>query len=244
MFLSTVILGLDISKANFDAALLEPSRPAANNTSSKPRHKAFPNTLAGFERLQEWLGDAQVHACLEATNTYGDALARFLHQHGHTVSIVNPAQIKAFGGSQLAGKQFSHPDKLVAYIGLDIGVQQSGRKKGERGLTKQGDAELRRLLFLCASSSLLCKDTGFRDQYEREKAKGLPSTAALCAVARKMAKLCWSIVKHGTEYDATRVYQQPKANLSQAIQSQAIQSQENNSRENLLKTLQPLDTEP
>ena len=113
--------------------------------------------------------------------------------------------------SRLAGKQFSHPDKLVAYIGLDIGVQQSGRKKGERGLTKQGDAELRRLLFLCASASLLCKDTGFQEQYERELSKGLPTTAALCAVARKMAKVCWSIVQHGTEYDPARVYQQPKA---------------------------------
>ena len=136
--------------------------------------------------------------------------------------------------SRLAGKQFSRPDKLVAYIGLDIGVQQSGRKKGERGLTKQGDAELRRLLFLCASSSLLCKDTGFKDQYEREKAKGLPSTAALCAVARKMAKVCWSIVAHGTQYEAARVYLQPKNQ----------QSQEKKSQENPSKPLQPLDNEP
>jgi transposase len=97
MVLGSMVLGLDISKQNFDAALLDPSRPAA-----KPRHKAFPNSPAGFERLQEWLGDAQVHACLEATNTYGDALARFLHQQGHTVSVVNPAQIKAFAGTQLS----------------------------------------------------------------------------------------------------------------------------------------------
>ena len=118
--------------------------------------------------------------------------------------------------SRLAGKQFSHPEKLVAYIGLGIGVQQSGRKKGERGLTKQGDAELRRLLFLCASASLLSKDTGFKEQYGRELSKGLPSTAALCAVARKMAKVCWSLVQHGTEYDPRRVYQQPKDQQSQA----------------------------
>ena len=93
--LGIAVLGIDISKANFskanfDATLLD--GPNANNTSSKPRHKAFPNSQAGFERLQEWLGNAlgetKVHACLEATNTYGDALARFLHEHGHTVSIV------------------------------------------------------------------------------------------------------------------------------------------------------------
>ena len=72
------------------------------------------------------------------------------------------------------------------------------------------NTNLRSLLFLYASSSLLCKDTGSKDPYEREKAKGLPSTAALCAVARKMAKVCWSIVQHGTQYEAARVYQQPK----------------------------------
>lgn len=111
--------------------------------------------------------------------------------------------------SRLSGGRFPHPDKLVAYIGLDVGVQQSGRKKGERGLTKQGDAELRRLLFNCASASLRSKDTVFKDQYERERAKGLSTTAALCAVARKMAKVCWSIARHGTDYDPARVRQQP-----------------------------------
>ena len=87
---------------------------------------------------------------------------------------------------------------------------QSGRRKGERGLTRQGGAELRRLLYLCAKSSLRAKGSPFKQQYEREKAKGLSNKAALCALARKMAKLCWSIVQHGTEYDPNRVYQQPK----------------------------------
>ena len=96
-----MFLGIDISKANFDAVLLRGT--------AKPRHKAFPNTPAGYERLLEWLADHlewladhSVHACLEATGTYGDALARFLHANGHTVSVVNPAQIKAFGGTQLS----------------------------------------------------------------------------------------------------------------------------------------------
>lgn len=79
-------LGIDISKLNFDAALLETSTSKPN----KPKHKAFPNTPAGFERLAQWLADNKVHACMEATNTYGDALARFLYERGHTVSVVCP----------------------------------------------------------------------------------------------------------------------------------------------------------
>ena len=111
--------------------------------------------------------------------------------------------------SRLAQKAFSHPDKFVAYLGLDIGVSESGQHKGKRGLTHQGDAELRRLLFCCAQSSLRSKESPFRAQYEREKAKGLSTTAALCAVARKLAKLCWSLHKHNATYDASRVYTAP-----------------------------------
>ena len=105
-----MFLGLDISKLNFDAALLETS-------TGKPRHKAFPNTPAGFQRLQEWLenslGGRKVHACLEATNTYGDALARFLHEHGHTVSVVNPAQIKAHAAAQATRAKTDRADAAL-----------------------------------------------------------------------------------------------------------------------------------
>jgi transposase len=111
--------------------------------------------------------------------------------------------------SRLAQKAFSHPDQFVAYLGLDIGVNESGQQKGKRGLTHQGDAELRRLLFCCAQSSLRVKDSPFKAQYERERAKGLSTTAALCAVARKIAKLCWSLHKNNATYDPSRVYTAP-----------------------------------
>lgn len=112
--------------------------------------------------------------------------------------------------SRLIGKKFSHPDKFVAYCGLDIGVHQSGKHKGETGLTKQGDAELRRLLYLAALSNLRCKKSPFKDYYEREKAKGLPTKAALCSVARKIAGVCWAMVTYKRTYDADRVGRDPR----------------------------------
>ena len=44
----------------------------------------------------------KLHACLEATGTYSDELALFLHDGGYLVSLVNPACIKAFAQSELA----------------------------------------------------------------------------------------------------------------------------------------------
>lgn len=111
-------------------------------------------------------------------------------------------------GSRLAAHTFGHSDQFVAFCGLDVGVRQSGKKNGQTGLTKQGDPELRRLLYLAAQANLKARNSPFKAQYEKERAKGLASTAALCAVARKLARLAWSLHKHRTPYDPKRIYQQ------------------------------------
>ena len=116
--------------------------------------------------------------------------------------------IAATLASRLTARCFWHSDQFVAYCGLDVRVRQSGKKNGQLGLSKQGEAELRRLLYLAAQASLRAKDSPFKAQYERERQKGLSSTAALCAVARKIARLSWSLVTHGSSYDPQRVYKQ------------------------------------
>lgn len=91
------VLGIDIAKAKFDVALL--------TAEGKIRRKSCVNTPAGFAELGAWLqrrGVMHVHAALEATGTYGDALALWLHDQGHVVSVLNPAVIHAFAAMHLA----------------------------------------------------------------------------------------------------------------------------------------------
>jgi transposase len=89
------LLGIDVAKKTFNVVLLR---------GEKKKHKQFANSEKGFAALSAWLakqGAAQVWACLEATGSYSDALAHYLHQAGHQVSLTNPARIKAYGQSQL-----------------------------------------------------------------------------------------------------------------------------------------------
>lgn len=88
-------LGIDVSKAQLDVAL---------QIGTALRTASFANTPAGFKKLRNWLKkrhNAPVHACLEATGTYGEAVAAYLTEAGHQVSVVNPARIKAYSQSQL-----------------------------------------------------------------------------------------------------------------------------------------------
>ena len=45
-------------------------------------------------------GANHVHVCMEASSTYGDELATYMYDAGHTVSIVNPARIEGFARSE------------------------------------------------------------------------------------------------------------------------------------------------
>lgn len=88
-------LGIDISKKTFDVALLR---------EEKFKHKKFNNNASGFKDLSAWLGRfgvGQLHVCMEATSTYGEALAEYLFESGHKVSVVNPARIKGFAQGEL-----------------------------------------------------------------------------------------------------------------------------------------------
>ena len=89
-------LGIDIAKGTYRVSL--------RRADGKRRQKGFPNTAAGHQALLAWVttqAGGLVHACLEATGTYGEAVATALVDAGHTVSVINPAAAKAFAQSQL-----------------------------------------------------------------------------------------------------------------------------------------------
>jgi transposase len=104
------VLGIDIAKLKFNVCLIRHG--------GKLKHKVFPNDATGFEQLTTWLsksGAQTVHACLEATGAYGEPLSLFLHQAGHTISVANPAAIKAFAASRLSRTKTDRVDaELIA----------------------------------------------------------------------------------------------------------------------------------
>jgi transposase len=101
-------LGIDVSKSQLHLVLLQNEKP--------PARKAVNNNARGFEQLTAWLKNrksSDVHACLEATGIYGEAIAEYLYDQGHTVSVVNPIQIKAFGRSAMVRTKTDDVDALL-----------------------------------------------------------------------------------------------------------------------------------
>jgi transposase len=102
--------GIDVAKAKLDCAL--------RLASGKYKNKVFENNRKGFNELFGWLdkhGASDAHICMEATGVYWEAVAEYLTAKDMTVSVTNPAQIKAFGASRLARSKTDRGDaQLIA----------------------------------------------------------------------------------------------------------------------------------
>jgi len=94
--------------------------------------------------------------------------------------------------------RFKSSDAFIAFLGLDVRVKDSGRKVGRRCLTKQGDPEIRRLLFLAAMQAK--RKPAWASYYQRFIDKGLAPIQALVVLARKLARVAFAIMQKQTQY--------------------------------------------
>src|SRR5690554_1294014 len=93
---------------------------------------------------------------------------------------------------------FRHSDAFVAFLGLDVRVRDSGKQRGRRKLTKKGDPEVRRLLH--NASMAASRQPAWKMTYQRYLARGLKTTQVFVILARKLARIAFSLMKHEVEY--------------------------------------------
>ena len=87
---------------------------------------------------------------------------------------------------------FASSDAFVAFLGMDVRLRESGQYRGQRKLTKQGESELRRLLY-CAAQAARCHPR-FADYRQRQLDKGLSKIAANVALARKLIRIAFTLM--------------------------------------------------
>jgi hypothetical protein len=100
--------------------------------------------------------------------------------------------------------RFSSPEKLVAYIGLDCRVYQSGTSVNGRGfISKRGNRHLRSILFNAAFVARQ-RNPELKAYFEKKVNEGQHYYSALTAVERKLVHLIYPIWKRGTPFMAQK----------------------------------------
>ena len=102
-------------------------------------------------------------------------------------------------------EKFTHYKQLIAYVGLSPRIFTSGSSiKGKGHIDKLGMSNIRKLLYMC---SFTAKEynKACRELYIRLKEKGKPERVIKIAIANKLLKQAFAIVKNKTFYDENYV---------------------------------------
>jgi transposase len=101
--------------------------------------------------------------------------------------------------------RFTRMDQVVAYVGLDLQVKQSGKYKGQTKLSKRGSGRVRRILYLAALRSIQLDDSPFGAYYRRLVHRGMKKGMAVVAVMRKLLIVAAHLILTEQVYEPGKV---------------------------------------
>lgn len=125
---------------------------------------------------------------------------RLLSLPGVGPKVVGPLMVKLMQFQNLTSGQ-GDARGLVAFIGLDPQPYSSGTSvRKQPGISKMGDSELRRLLYMGALGAI-SGNNPLRTFYQRLLDRGKVKKVALVAVARKLLVWAWTIFSRQTQWN-------------------------------------------
>lgn len=110
-----------------------------------------------------------------------------------TIPGVGPITAVSFIAEVVDIKRFQHPKQLVAFIGLDSRVHQSGTSVHGKGyISKRGNKILRTRLYNAASVAVL-RPNMFQSFFQKKRSEGKPYRVALVATMNKLTHVIHSV---------------------------------------------------
>ena len=101
-------------------------------------------------------------------------------------------------------RRFDHYRQFLKFCGFNLATHQSGQFRGQTKLSKYGNVRLRKAFWMAGQVAVRQRENNFRDKYRRY-VKRDPEDAdlkrkALTAVAAKVARVAYAMIKHDTDY--------------------------------------------
>ncbi len=153
--------------------------------------------------LEEYIGLAKLRRHLEKqVHDYLDMNADY--QRLRTIPGIGPIVGLTILSEAGDLRRFSHYRKFLKYCGFDLSTSQSGARRGSPQLSKRGNARLRCAFWMAARAAIAQRRNGFRkkfDDYTRRDPQNVDlRRKAYTAVAAKMARVSYGLIKSGGEY--------------------------------------------
>jgi len=98
-------------------------------------------------------------------------------------------------------KNFATHKQLTAFIGTDPTIYQSGTSVNVKGsISKRGNSHLRRAIWHMARAATVWNET-LKAYYDKKRSEGKTFKQSVIAVANKLIRIIFSMLKNNTKFD-------------------------------------------
>ena len=124
-----------------------------------------------------------------------------IRPHYMTIPGIGPLSAAVIFAEYGDISKFSSPSQLLAFAGLEPGINESGTESHGGRMVKRGSSMLRYALLNCALP-LISFDMTFAAYYAKKRAEGKPHRVALSHVAKKLLRVIFTLERKNIDFNA------------------------------------------
>ena len=122
-----------------------------------------------------------------------------VHPHYMSIPGVGPISAAVIYAEYGDISNFSSPAQMLAFAGLEPGINDSGTESHKGRMVKRGSSQLRYVLMNCALP-LVRFDVTFAAYYAKKRAEGKPHRVAMSHVAKKLVRVIFALERQNTDF--------------------------------------------
>ena len=148
-------------------------------------HKSLANEIETLEK--------EIHKLIEE-----------VHPHYMSVPGIGPLSAAVIYSEYGDVSNFSSPHQMLAFAGIEPGVNQSGTESHGGRMVKRGSSQLRYTLINCCLP-LIRFDMTFATYYARKRSEGKPHRVAITHVAKKLVRVIYALERQEVDFDTQKL---------------------------------------
>ena len=124
-----------------------------------------------------------------------------VHPHYMSIPGIGPISAAVIYAEYGDISNFSSPSQMLAFAGLEPGINDSGTESRKGRMVKRGSSQLRYVLMNCALP-LIRFDMTFAAYYAKKRSEGKTHRVALSHVTKKLVRVIFALERQNTDFVA------------------------------------------
>ena len=127
-----------------------------------------------------------------------------VHPHYMSVPGIGPISAAVIYSEYGDISNFSNPGQMLAFAGIEPGINDSGTESHGGRMVKRGSSQLRYVLINCCLP-LIRFDITFATYYAKKRGEGKPHRVAITHVAKKLVRVIYALERQEVDYNIQKL---------------------------------------